>query len=230
MCGIGTDWLKHAAEAGQLPMEDLRLPTRQALVIFVKNPVLGKVKTRLAKAIGDAAALAAYEQMLSAVRSVATQVEADRWVLYSDFMAEGDAWERPVFQKALQKGNDVGERMLNAFQELFAFGYEQVVLIGSDFLDLQVHHVNHGFRGLKMNDFVLGPAADGGYYLIGMKSPTPGLFQKRQWSHSSVFADALADIQKADMTVAILPELNDIDEAADWFTALERWKKRQLAT
>lgn len=227
MCGIGTDWLQEAAKH-PLDSSALESPSspKRALIIFVKNPVLGKVKTRLAKVIGEQAALDAYVQMLAHMRATASQVEADRWVYYAEAIDEADAWERPAFSKALQGPGDVGERMGRAFADLFAQGYEEVALVGSDFLDVQVQHLNQAFRVLAHNDLVFGPAQDGGYYLVGMKALQADIFQNRTWSHAKVLAEALATLQKAGKTVALLPELSDIDEAEDWFAALHRQAAR----
>jgi uncharacterized protein len=227
MCGIGTDWLQEAAKHPLAsPASESPHSPKRALIIFVKNPALGKVKTRLAKTIGEQAALDAYLQMLAYMRATAVQVEVDRVVYYADYIDEADAWSRPAFSKALQATGDVGERMAAAFADLFAQGYGQVALVGSDFLDIQVQHLNQAYRALDHHDCVLGPAQDGGYYLVGMRALQADIFQNRTWSHAKVLAEALASLQKAGKTVALLPELSDIDEAEDWFAALERLQAR----
>lgn len=229
MCGFGTDWIKAAAENASSQDEEMQV-LDNALIIFAKNPVWGKVKTRLAKTIGDAAAFDAYQQMLAHVRNVAMQVDCHRVVFYSDFVDEGDAWGRPVFSKEVQSGADIGEKMHNALASTLAKGYEKVVLVGCDLLDLQVQHLKQAFRSLEFHDIVIGPADDGGYYLIGMKAPDPSLFFDKTWSHAKVLTNTLADIQKQGKSVQLVAQLSDIDDENDWLAALERRQGRGSKT
>jgi rSAM/selenodomain-associated transferase 1 len=201
------------------------LPT-QALIIFVKNPQLGKVKTRLAKTMGEAAALDAYLQMLAHVRAVAQQVDAHRAVYYSDYVEEADAWSRPQFSKHVQAPGELGDKMRLAIEDMMHQGYAHVVLVGSDLLDLQVQHLEEAFRALRFQDFVLGPAIDGGYYLIGMNEMAPTLFADKAWSTDLVLESTLQDIRKLGKTVHLLRPLSDIDEEKDWLEALARHQAR----
>lgn len=227
MCGFGSDWLKEAAHnPAELPAASA-LPQGRALLIFVKNPVLGKVKTRLARTMGDAAALAAYRLMLDHARAVALQVEARRIVCYADFIDEADAWSPPAFERALQVHGDIGQRMQAALAAALAAGHARAVLVGSDLLDLQPQHLEQAFRALDSHDFVLGPAADGGYYLVGMKTVEPSIFQDKNWSTGDVLSSTLEDIRRLSATVHLLPELSDIDDEADWVAARKRWEIRQ---
>jgi uncharacterized protein len=228
MCGIGTDWIEEARE-NQLPSPKPQNQDR-ALIIFVKNPALGKVKTRLARTMGDQAAFEAYLLMLEHTRDVTRQVDAHRALFYSEFIDENDAWPRPTYAKHLQASGDLGTKMQSAFETLFARGYKKVVIVGSDLLDLQVQHIAQAFRALQYHDFVIGPAADGGYYLLGMNSLTPELFQNKAWSTESVLSSTLADIQILNKTVHLLPQLTDIDEEADWKAAKERYYTRKKPT
>jgi rSAM/selenodomain-associated transferase 1 len=230
MCGIGTDWLVKATglEAPLLRPDALSGKTEQdALVILVKNPMLGKVKTRLAKTIGDAAALEAYRHMLSHARATALQVDCHRWVYYSDFVDADDDWTSPDFFKALQAPGDIGAKMAGAIADVLALGYARVVLVGSDLLDLQAQHLVQAFKALAHYDIVLGPAEDGGYYLVGMKAPEPSLFQDKIWSTDTVLSSTLDDIRRLKKTVHLLTPISDIDTAQDWHAAMARWQHRQ---
>lgn len=225
MCGIGSDWIKAAneVEMGELQPE---AETGRALIIFVKNPVKGKVKTRLAKTMGEDAALEAYLQMLAHVRVTAAQVHVHRAVYYSHAVDETDEWLRPLFSKHVQAPGDLGDKMRLAISEMIALGYQEVVLIGSDLLDLQAQHLEQAFRALRYHDFVVGPSQDGGYYLIGMKAVEPMLFSNKVWSTDGVLSSTLADIQTLGKTVFLLPTLRDIDEEDDWIAAQERMQHR----
>jgi glycosyltransferase A (GT-A) superfamily protein (DUF2064 family) len=108
-----------------------------ALIVFTRNPELGKCKTRLASAIGDEAALRIYEYLLKHTAEISKQVLADRYVFYSENICENDLWDKEHFNKRLQNGEDLGERMLNAFKYVFGKGHSKVIIIGSDLLDLE---------------------------------------------------------------------------------------------
>ncbi|MEM1408692.1 MAG: TIGR04282 family arsenosugar biosynthesis glycosyltransferase, partial [Bacteroidota bacterium] len=153
------------------------------LIVFCKNPVLGKVKTRLAKSIGDERALAVYKKLLEHTYRVANECTGDYAVYYSDYVNKNDLWAEASY-KALQYGGDIGERMSNAISDGLTRGYLSVVLIGADIYELSSEVIDKAFFALKSNDVVLGPAKDGGYYLFGMKKPCPELFQLKKWSSS----------------------------------------------
>lgn len=193
---------------------DFHFPTsKKALIIFTRNPELGKCKTRLAKSIGDENALEVYKFLLNHTASIAKEVKADRYVFYSENIIKDDLWDIGSFRKKLQKGNDLGQRMQNAFIELLEMGYEKVVIIGSDLLDLDAELVNNSFSQLDFNDVVIGPALDGGYYVLGMKNLYPNVFENKVWGSASVFQSTLKDLQNS--TVYLLKELNDIDTFED---------------
>lgn len=194
--------------------KDFHIPTsKKALIIFTRNPELGKCKTRLAKTIGDGSALEIYKYLLLHTSKIAEEVTADRYVFYSEMINEKDLWDASLFRKKLQKGTDLGERMLNAFRELFEMGYEKVAIIGSDLLDLNADSVNEAYNHLDHFEHVIGPAKDGGYYLLGMKKLTEKVFTNKAWGTSSVLNDTLDDLQNS--TIHVLKELNDIDTFED---------------
>lgn len=193
---------------------DFHFPTsKKALIIFTRNPELGKCKTRLAKTIGDENALEVYKFLLNHTASIAKKVKADRYLFYSEKIIREDLWEPGVFRKKLQKGDDLGQRMQNAFAELFEMGYEKIAIIGSDLLDLNAELVNDAFTNLDFNDVVIGPAMDGGYYLLGMKNLYHQPFENKDWGTSNVLNDTLKDFQNTKLH--LLKELNDIDTFED---------------
>ena len=143
--------------------KDFHFPTsKKALIIFTRNPELGKCKTRLAATIGDESALEIYKYLLQHTAKLSEKVKADKYLFYSESIKREDIWDATIFNKKLQQGNDLGERMENAFTELFELGYEKVIIIGSDLLDLSSDDVNEAFDFLNENDTVIGPAKDGG--------------------------------------------------------------------
>ncbi|MCB9236035.1 MAG: TIGR04282 family arsenosugar biosynthesis glycosyltransferase [Bacteroidia bacterium] len=189
--------------------------TERLLMIFVKNPELGKVKTRLARTLGEEKALQVYRFLLDHTREVAREVGVDRAVFYSSFADENDSWGEEFFQKYVQEGDDLGERMENAFAKAFAMGYKSVVIIGSDCLELSSQHLNDAFAALIDHDTVVGPARDGGYYLLGMNKIHPEFFLDKQWSTDSVLPNTLRNILELKLSHVLLAELSDVDFEED---------------
>jgi len=183
-----------------------------ALIIFARKPALGKVKTRLAAQIGDEAALRIYLRLLTHTRDVAMHAHCDTHV----FLTEPPAdlfWQD--FRLHLQADGDLGEKMHAAFTELFTEGYGKAVIIGSDCPGLQAAHVQKAFDALDEHDVVIGPAADGGYYLLGMNRLHDALFQNKDWSTDAVYSQTTAEIKAARLSYATLPMLHDVDTADD---------------
>jgi rSAM/selenodomain-associated transferase 1 len=183
------------------------------LLIFTRNPELGKCKTRLAAAVGDETALAIYIFLLKHTVAVTQPVGATKEVQYSNSIIENDLWNPKLYHKKLQKGSDLGERMANAFTAGFKAGYKRVVIIGSDLYDLSSEDLQNAFAKLKSNDIVIGPAKDGGYYLLGMTHNEPAIFRNKNWGTSSVLKDTLADLKNKN--VYLLKTKNDIDVLED---------------
>ena len=179
------------------------------IIIFTRNPELGKVKTRLAKTIGDESALNIYKFLLKHTEKTIRNINSDKAVYYSVKIRDKDNWAKTIYQKHQQKGNDLGEKMLNAFEDSFLKSYKKVVIVGSDLFDLQQEHINNAFIALDNNNVVIGPAQDGGYYLLGMKALHSQVFKNKKWGTSTVLQDTLQNLKKID--VHLLEELNDID-------------------
>lgn len=188
--------------------------TKNLLILFTRNPELGKVKSRLAKSIGEEKALLIYKELLQHTRNISGNIEADKRVYYSENIAVLDEWDTEVYEKKLQQGKDLGEKMLHAFKEGFTSGYENIIIIGSDIYDLQEAHIKQAFKELKQYDSVVGPAEDGGYYLLGMKTLISSVFENKNWGTESVLKDTLVDLDK-NHTISFLDMLNDIDLVSD---------------
>ena len=186
-----------------------------ALVIFVRNPVLGQVKTRLAKDIGDERARAIYLQLLQHTLEITRGLSFRKFIYYADEVSDYDLWSVPGYTKRKQNGTDLGERMLNSFKELFDQGFTRIIIIGSDCLQLQTENLQEAVALLESNVAVMGPASDGGYYLLGLTKLYPDLFLNKPWSTDQVFAKTIDDFNNQGITYALLKELSDIDDITD---------------
>ena len=186
---------------------------KNLLLIFTRNPELGKAKTRLAKTVGDETALEIYKFLLQKTCDISSKVNADKAVYYSIKIRENDIWNENTFQKHQQVGEDLGIRMLNAFKNGFEAGYQKVMIIGSDLYDLTSKNIENAFLQLDNNDVVLGPAEDGGYYLLGMNTLQENVFRNKNWGTETVRKDTLADLK--DKKVKLLEFKNDIDVYED---------------
>lgn len=189
---------------------------KEAIIIFVRNPHLGKVKTRLAATIGDEEALDIYKQLLLHTMQEAGKSDADKFVFYHEQIESDDIWKQNGFKKKLQTGESLGDKMKAAFDEVFSLGYNRVIIIGSDCPQLSSKIINNGFRLLDEHDVVIGPASDGGYYLLGMKKNHGFLFDNKAWSTGSVFDESIKDMQQYHLSTGLLPVLTDVDTEADW--------------
>lgn len=189
---------------------------KPALIIFARRPVEGKVKTRLAKTIGSSEALSVYRQLLNYTHSVLLTVDADRFVYYSDEIDEKDHWLNRHYFKRLQAEGDLGDKMKQAFDELFQMGYQKVIILGTDCPELESQHIQNAINELEEKDVVIGPAKDGGYYLLGKKKMIADLFSNKLWSTDQVFNQTLSDLERLNISYSLLSTLTDIDEEADW--------------
>lgn len=188
--------------------------SKNALIIFQKNAEIGKVKTRLAATIGNENALSIFQYLVKYTYKFAEKTAADKFLFFSDFI-ENEIVLPENFEKMIQNGIDLGERMNNAFRKVFELGYKNVIIIGTDCYELNAEILNTAFEKLSENDFVLGPANDGGYYLFGMKKLEENVFKNKQWSTDSVASETLKDIEKMQMTCFETEPLNDIDTEQD---------------
>ncbi len=187
----------------------MKKASKNLLLIFTRNPELGKCKTRLASAIGDKAALDIYIFLLEHTKSITINIDTEKRVYYSEQIWEDDIWDSKEFSKRLQQGADLGERMAIAFEDAFAEGFKKVIIIGSDMYNLTKYDIRRAFEGLDNSDFVLGPAEDGGFYLLGMKKMKPELFKNKAWGKNTVLRATLDNLKNE--KISLLEERNDVD-------------------
>jgi len=185
---------------------------KELVIVFVKNIRLGKVKTRLAKTIGDQAASEVYNELVNVTEKATTNLRADIRIYFSDEVVD-TIWHGK--NKAVQNGNDLGERMKNAFHEGLNDGYKNIVLIGSDLPDISTEHINAGLLALNNTEIVFGPAKDGGYYLVGMSKLHNPVFDDKPWSQVNLLAITLEELNKNNISYTLLEPLNDIDTYED---------------
>lgn len=198
-------------------------PPPERLLVFARLPEPGRVKTRLARDIGDERALKLYEAMLrDTLRSIGGASETlEIEVLWAPTpTANGDALRRAFGERplAMQTGETLGDRLSMAFSERFFFHRtDKIIAIGVDDPALDRQLLDHAFGLLESCEWVLGPATDGGYYLIGCRAAAYNaeVFLDVAWGTNSVMSTTLAKIGSWTSTVAVLPERRDIDEGAD---------------
>jgi rSAM/selenodomain-associated transferase 1 len=179
------------------------------LLIFTRNPELGKCKTRLAAKVGDRAALEMYKFLLEHTVSFTKGLKAEKQVFYSNTIWENDVWDNSIYDKKLQNGIDLGIRMRNAFQDGFVSGFEKIIIIGSDMHDLSQEDIERAFAKLDDHDYVIGPAEDGGYYLLGMTKFKNELFENKEWGTETVLTRTLEDLKTENYLC--LEAKNDVD-------------------
>lgn len=186
---------------------------KNLIIVFAKNIVLGKVKTRLAKNVGDEAAFNVYKYLIDITHKETTKInECDVHIYFSDVVSN-TLWNNN--EKFVQKGTDLGERMFNAFKDSFDRGYTNIIGVGADLPDLNAEIMLKGLERLKTNDTVFGPSEDGGYYLIGMNQLIPEVFENKSWSTDLLLKETITELKKLSYSTHFLEELNDVDTIED---------------
>lgn len=186
---------------------------KAALIIFQKNPVLGKVKTRLAKDIGQEAALEIYQKLIQMTFEQALGCGGEIWVFYSDYIPADSPFKN--INSRVQSGVDLGQRMENAFMEVFANNYDAAVIIGTDCPQISTACLDQAIQKLDDSDLVIGPALDGGYYLLGMNRLHSELFHSITWSSDLVLNQTISVAEKLGLSIQFLPKFYDIDTVDD---------------
>ncbi|MGJ8683555.1 MAG: TIGR04282 family arsenosugar biosynthesis glycosyltransferase [Nonlabens sp.] len=185
------------------------MSSSNALIIFTRNPELGKGKRRLAATVGDEAAFEIYKFLLHHTREITKTVNAQPQVWYSEKVHENDDWDNNRYKKFQQQGQDLGIRMQHAFETAFQ-SHDKVIIIGSDMHDLTTEDLNRAFELLDTKDAVIGPAIDGGYYLLGFKNKVPdNVFSNKVWGTETVLEETLKDLKTINYTM--LEPRNDVD-------------------
>lgn len=190
------------------------MKSSNSLIIFAKNPIPGKVKTRLAATIGVDEALSVYKRLLLHTHSITEGIDCCKLVYYSGYTEKNDCWSSG-YEQEVQQGADLGERMMSAFDDVFKTGTTKAVIIGTDCPGLKTTIIQEAFDKLQVYDVVIGPAADGGYYLLGTKKLYRQFFSNIQWSTDTVLKATVALCKQLKLHYYLLPVLNDIDEEKD---------------
>ena len=188
---------------------------KKSLLIFTKNLEPGKVKTRLAATIGNAKAFFIYRQLIEYTVSITNYLPVDKFIFFSNDLEQKDLWNDKHFFKQVQCGQDLEERINNAFALAFQMEYDKAVIMGTDCPELNAEIMMNAFAYLTTYDVVIGPAEDGGYYLLGMNQLYTQQFQNISWSTQTVFEDTLSICKKNNISYSLLPVLHDVDEEKD---------------
>ncbi len=191
---------------------------KQALLIFVKFPIAGCVKSRLGDEIGYELAASYYSAFVLDLLARIDRHQIETLIFFEPNHSidnyEGWLGKRKMIP---QHGKDLGKRMFNALKNVFNLGYDSCVLIGSDLPDLTAQAINHGMVSLKEHPVCIGPAKDGGYYLIGFQKEalTKAPFINMRWSTPNVFSETIQRLKSTGLEPLILPKHADIDTAQD---------------
>jgi rSAM/selenodomain-associated transferase 1 len=199
---------------------------KRCVILFIRLPEKGRVKSRLARHVGENTALRLYENMVLDVVDMLKKGGFLFKVCYTplDAREQMTRWLGQEHSYLPQTGDDLGVRMDQAFARVFSSDVNEALLIGSDIPGLTAEIIEEAFTSLRTNDAVIGPADDGGYYLIGFRKNTftPGIFHDMVWSTKNVFRTTLERLLDASRTVHILPELTDVDTIEDLKTLLSQ--------
>jgi hypothetical protein len=186
---------------------------KNCLIIFTRNPELGKGKRRLAATVGDEITLDIYKFLLDHTRTITKNLNVVKQVWYSEKVHDQDDWDNDTYQKFQQSGADLGERMQFACEQALQ-NHDHVIIIGSDLYDLSQADLLQAFEQLAKHDAVVGPATDGGYYLLGFrKNLISGIFENKEWGTDVVLEKTLADFKNH--TYYVLDSRNDVDYYED---------------
>jgi uncharacterized protein len=196
-----------------------KISHRGCILVFVRAPEMGKVKTRLANVIGHDAALSLYKSFVSDELDMLRDLFFDVIICYHPHTAQQtmENWLNDEFYFMAQSGDDLGQRMENAFEGVFSEGYQQALLIGSDLPGLPSSIILDAFDHLTRQDAVIGPCEDGGYYLIGFRRNTYSgeAFMQIPWGTEQVFDQTLLRFHKKNLTFHRLSIWRDIDDYED---------------
>jgi rSAM/selenodomain-associated transferase 1 len=202
------------------------LALKRLVVVFLKLPTPGRVKTRLAAGVGDREAVMIYTELVRRTLAALPDEGSSVWLFGEPAARLGEieswvdslgifAWQARA-KMIPQPGGDLGDRLSMAFERAFAESFEQVLAVGTDCPQLTRAHFQDAWERLNETDAVVGPAVDGGYYLIGLRSPAPELFSEIPWSSPVTLEATLRAAESAGLTVSRLETLRDVDSIDDW--------------
>ena len=191
---------------------------RDCTVVMARQPVPGSTKTRLAAAVGDGPASSLYEAFLLDTLATCGEVEAELLISYAPDSLRAERYVRRIAPDALlaaQPDAPFGVRLAAAMQSAFDHGFRRVAVIGSDIPHVTSTAVDRAFVSLDGYDMALGPTRDGGYYLLALRAPAPGLFRGIDWSSGRELGQTLDRARELGLRVTALEETFDIDDAGD---------------
>jgi len=192
-----------------------------AIIIFSKNLDLGAVKTRIGKTLGEEKALEIYKELLEYTESVLDRVSYRRYIFWDrEISTSREYFSGNSYIHKIQNGEGLGERMESAFLEILKI-HKKVLIIGTDCPNLTEHHLEEAFSSLATFDFCIGPAYDGGYYLLGLKRFSSNWFRNISWSTGKVYGETLDRAEEMQLNGFTLPILSDVDTEEDYY----RWKE-----
>lgn len=188
---------------------------KDKVIIFIKNLTLGKVKTRLAASIGDESTLKIYSNLVEHTLSILLPIDVEKIC----YLSENIDHELPLIPENFlikkQQGVLLGERMANAIEMEFNIFTKKIILIGTDCPEINQTIILKAFDELDHHDVVIGPAIDGGFYLIGLKKYHNSIFKNIIWSTNSVLLKTIENCQEASLSYYLLPPLSDLDDIND---------------
>lgn len=205
---------------------------RELLIVFTRYPEPGKTKTRLIPLLGAEGAAILHRQMAEHTLAQVRELRRENPLSVEVHFTGGNQqfmqnWLGSNFILRSQQEGDLGCRMASAFQTAFSNGQSRVAIIGTDCPALSANILAQAFAVLSQHDLVLGPAQDGGYYLIGLRQFIPELFAGINWGTSEVLQKTADIAQKLDLKVTYLPLLADVDRPSDLPNALDCWQFNQ---
>jgi uncharacterized protein len=195
------------------------IPINPCILVFIKAPYLGQVKTRLGKFIGDTEAVQLYQYFVEDILTTVDALDVDSLIFFTPMngLSVLQSWLGSHRTYIPQRGENLGDRMAHAFRTSFDLGYQQVSIVGSDSPDLPSDYLLEALAALRQDRVVIGPSEDGGYYTLGFTPKTfcPEVFQDMPWSTSQVYPLTLETLKQNTRTVQILPTWFDIDTLED---------------
>ncbi len=198
----------------------------QAIVVLAKNLTRGNVKTRLAKTVGEERAYQIYKELLEYTEVLLDSISIPRYIFWANEISpKPEYFSHQAYHHKLQRGENLGERMENAFSEILHL-HKKVLIIGTDCPYLKKNHLEEAFFSLQIYDYCIGPALDGGYYLLGLKEFSSTWFRNITWSTEKVFSETQRKAREMELKGYVLPVLGDVDVEEDY----DRWKFSQMIT
>jgi rSAM/selenodomain-associated transferase 1 len=197
---------------------------KNTLIVFLKYPEAGKVKTRLAKDVGDQRAAEIYSQMSKTIIENVLDVSGYRTIIFYNPPEKENEIRDWLGNKQCpitpQAGETLGDKIVDAFAQVFSSGADKAVIIGTDCIDVSSETITQAINSLEEVDVVLGPAMDGGYYLLGLNNHIPEIFQEIEWSTDRVLNQTLERIKDKKLSFELLKTLKDIDTLDDFNSQL----------